>query len=82
MRKLRPRKWEDAQTANLGVWREDFLRVDGLDESYNTWGCEDSDLVIRLINSGKYRKEGRYAMPVVHLWHPRFGRQAERSASP
>ncbi len=24
----------------------------------------------RLINAGIYRKEGRYASPVVHLWHP------------
>ncbi len=70
LRKLRPRKWQDAKGCNLGVWREDFFRIDGLDESYDGWGCEDSDLAIRLINSGKFRKEGRYAMPVVHLWHP------------
>jgi glycosyltransferase involved in cell wall biosynthesis len=71
-RKTRPRKWGGARTCNMGVWRDDFMRVDGFDESYRgSWGYEDSDLVIRLINSGVRRIEGRYVMPVLHLWHPR-----------
>ncbi len=69
-RKRRPRRWQGARTCNLAVWRDDFMRVDGFDESYTGWGREDSDLVIRLINAGVHRKEGRHAMPVVHLWHP------------
>jgi glycosyltransferase involved in cell wall biosynthesis len=69
-RKRRPRRWQGARTCNLAVWRDDFVRVDGFDESYTGWGREDSDLVIRLINAGVLRKEGRHAVPVVHLWHP------------
>lgn len=69
-RRRRPGRWQGARTCNLAVWREDFLRVDGFDESYVGWGREDSDLVIRLINAGVRRKEGRHAVPVVHLWHP------------
>jgi glycosyltransferase involved in cell wall biosynthesis len=68
-RKRSPRKWLGARGCNLGMWREDFMRVDGFDESYTGWGRQDSDLVLRLINSGVGRKEGRYAMPVLHLWH-------------
>ena len=69
-RKRRPRRWQGARGCNIAVWRDDYLRVDGSDESYAGWGREDSDLVIRLINAGVYRKEGRHAVPVLHLWHP------------
>jgi glycosyltransferase involved in cell wall biosynthesis len=71
-RKRRPRRWQGARTCNLGMWRDDFMRVDGFDESFTGWGREDSDLVIRLINAGVLRKEGRHAAPVVHLWHPSY----------
>jgi glycosyltransferase involved in cell wall biosynthesis len=75
-RKNKPREWRGAKTANLAVWREDFLRVDGFDESYVGWGHEDADLAVRLIRSGVLRKDGRFAASVLHLWHaaaPRHG---------
>jgi glycosyltransferase involved in cell wall biosynthesis len=68
-RKCQPKKWQKAMTCNLAMWRDDFLRVDGFDELFEGWGYEDSDLVIRLIHAGIKRKEGRFAVPVLHLWH-------------
>ncbi len=70
LRTLQPKKWEKAMTCNLAMWRCDFLRVNGFDELFEGWGFEDSDLVIRLIHAGIKRKEGRFAVPVLHLWHP------------
>ena len=78
-RKGKSREWQGAKTCNLAVWREDFLAVDGFDESYVGWGHEDADLVIRLIRNGVLRKEGRFATSVLHLWHaaaPRAGLNA------
>ena len=75
-RKNKPREWRGAKTANLAVWRGDFLAIDGFDESYVGWGHEDADLAVRLIRSGVLRKEGRFAASVLHLWHapaPRTG---------
>jgi glycosyltransferase involved in cell wall biosynthesis len=69
LRYLLPRKWEKAMTCNLGVWKNDFVAVNGFDELFEGWGYEDSDLVIRLIHAGVRRKEGRFAVPVLHLWH-------------
>lgn len=62
--------WQKAMTCNLAIWKADFMAVNGFDEVFEGWGYEDSDLVIRLIHSGIRRKEGRFAVPVFHLWHP------------
>ena len=70
LRKLLPQRWQGAKTCNLSAWREDLLRVNGLDESYTGWGLEDSDLVIRLLRSGVRSKSARFFAPVFHLWHP------------
>lgn len=69
LRKLAARRWQGAKTCNLGVFRSDLYRVNGLDESYTGWGLEDSDLVIRLIRAGVVNKTARFSAPLFHLWH-------------
>jgi len=69
LRKAEPRRWEGARTCNLAVARRDLDRVDGFDASFNGWGLEDSDLAVRLIHAGVWRKDGRFATGVFHLWH-------------
>ena len=69
LRYIQPKKWQKAMTCNLGIWRNDFIKINGFDEVFEGWGYEDSDLVIRLIHAGIKRKEGRFAVPVLHLWH-------------
>ena len=71
-------KWQGAKTCNLGVWKKDFLAVNGFDESYRGWGYEDSDFVVRLIRNGVFRKDGRFMIPVLHLWHPVSSRDNEQ----
>ncbi len=66
----RPTRWQQVMSCNLAIWREDFVAVRGFDEAFTGWGHEDSELVVRLIQAGVYRKEGRFAVPVLHLWHP------------
>ncbi len=70
LRKQKKKDWYGVKTCNLGMWREDFMAVNGFDEQYVGWGHEDADLAIRLINNGIYRKEGVNAVSVLHLWHP------------
>jgi len=74
LRHLQPQKWQKAMTCNLAIWKCDFIKVNGFDELFEGWGYEDSDLVIRLIHAGIKRKEGRFAVPVLHLWHPQNDR--------
>lgn len=69
-RKLTPRRWQGVRSCNMGLWRADFQAVNGFDERFVGWGLEDSDLAVRLIRAGVRRKEGRFAAPCLHLWHP------------
>ena len=61
--------WKGIRSCNMGVWRADFERVDGFDESFVGWGHEDADFVLRLHHSGVMRKNGYCATEVFHLWH-------------
>ncbi|MBM5574540.1 glycosyltransferase family 2 protein [Deefgea sp. CFH1-16] len=68
-RKKRRTRWEVVKSCNLGVWRADFIAINGFDESFSGWGHEDSDFAIRLLRLGVGIKDGRFAVPVLHLWH-------------
>ncbi len=70
LRKWAPHRWKGIKTCNLSAWRTDLVRVNGLDESYEGWGLEDSDLVIRLLHAGVKHKNARLAATAFHLWHP------------
>ncbi len=76
-RYLRRTRWRGVKTCNLGMWKKDFFAVNGFDESYSGWGYEDSDLAIRLIRNKILRKDGHFAAPVFHLWHPENSRSRE-----
>jgi glycosyltransferase involved in cell wall biosynthesis len=77
LRKLGSGRWQRVRTCNLGVWADDFRAVNGFDESFEGWGFEDSDLAVRLLNSGVRRKEGAFATAVLHLWHREHDRARE-----
>jgi hypothetical protein len=74
LRKLRSQAWKGARSCNLAAWRSDLDRVDGFDASFSGWGREDSDLLARLIHAGVRRKDGVFAIGVLHLWHPEADR--------
>ena len=75
LRKFSKKRWEGAKTCNLAVWKTDFEKINGFDENYIGWGREDSDLVVRLINSGIYRKEATFSTGVLHMWHDIISRE-------
>lgn len=77
-RYLQPKKWQKAIGCNTAVWKKDLQAINGYDESFKGWGYEDSDMLIRLLHLGIKRKEGRFAVPVMHLWHKQNDRSTER----
>jgi glycosyltransferase involved in cell wall biosynthesis len=69
LRHYRSIRWSRIKSCNLGIWRKDYLAVDGFDESFVGWGHEDADLVLRLARHGIRRKGGAFSTEVFHLWH-------------
>ena len=60
---------------NLSYWRKDFIAVNGYDETMEGWGREDSEFVIRLLNSGVKGRRLRYGGIVYHIHHPEKSRE-------
>ncbi len=71
--------WKGIRSCNFGLWRSDFVAVNGFDESFQGWGHEDADLVLRLHNAGLMRRNGFWATEVLHLWHRENDRSREQS---
>ena len=69
--------WKGIRSCNMGLHRQDFERVDGFDESFEGWGHEDADFVLRLHHAGVQRKNGFCATEVYHLWHQEAQRNQE-----
>lgn len=76
-RQQREFRWQGIRSCNFGLWRSDFERVDGFDDSFQGWGHEDADLVLRLHNAGMARLDGFWATEVFHLWHAEHSRSRE-----
>lgn len=69
-RRMRSSSWRSLRTFCMSVHRDAFNAVGGFDEEFEGWGSEDSDLIVRLMHDGVRIKSGRWASPVLHLWHP------------
>jgi GT2 family glycosyltransferase len=55
---------------NIGISRDDFETVNGFDESFIGWGCEDDDLTFRLRKTGRRVASALAYTHGFHLWHP------------
>lgn len=55
---------------NVGIWRSDYEAVNGFDENYVGWGCEDDDMGIRLRRAGLRLETILWWTWAYHLWHP------------
>ncbi len=59
---------------NMAFFKEDILKINGYDESFEGWGREDDDLAHRLHRSGVEMRDVRFAAICFHLWHPENSR--------
>ena len=55
---------------NIGLWRADYERVNGFDEEFRGWGCEDDDFSRRIRNVGVKIRSILRQTRTFHLWHP------------
>ncbi len=62
----------------FSLWREDFEQINGFDENFTGWGCEDDDLGLRLSRSGVRSASIMASTQSFHLWHPRHPSRTPR----
>lgn len=55
---------------NIGISREDLEAVNGFDEAFVGWGCEDDDIAFRLRRAGRRIASALGYTYAYHLWHP------------
>jgi len=70
-------RWKKIRSCNFAVWKADFEKVNGFDETFEGWGHEDADLVLRMHHAGFQRRNGYLGTEVYHLWHRQFSRDSE-----
>jgi hypothetical protein len=57
------------KSCNMAFYRKDCLNINGFNNEFEGWGREDSEFVVRLMNSGVKRKNVRFNAIQFHLWH-------------
>jgi glycosyltransferase involved in cell wall biosynthesis len=55
----------------VALWKRDYERVNGFDQSYVGWGAEDDDFGFRLRRAGLRLQSILWWTTCYHLWHPR-----------
>lgn len=56
--------------ANMAVARSDYDLVNGFDEAFVGWGCEDDDFAMRLRQAGVKIQTVLHRTFALHCWHP------------
>lgn len=54
----------------FGVYKKDFVKINGYDEDFKGWGGEDADLGLRLYYSDLKSVTFSTKLPAVHMCHP------------
>lgn len=54
---------------NMSFWREDFIRINGFNESLTGWGIDDSEMIQRLLNIGIKGKRLKFRGIAYHIYH-------------
>ena len=68
---VRDRKRPKLPGGNIGISRTDYERVNGYDENFRGWGCEDDDLRLRLRAAGVRVASISSDTNTFHMWHPK-----------
>lgn len=54
---------------NMAYWRQDALKVNGYNESFNGWGPEDKEFITRLLNAGVQKRFLKLGGIAFHIYH-------------
>lgn len=60
---------------NQSFWKSDIYEVNGFNEDFVGWGREDTEFMVRMINSGKHCFKMKLEGFGHHLYHPESSKQ-------
>lgn len=60
---------EKLRGCNMSFWRNDFIKINGFNESLVGWGIDDSEMIQRLHNIGIKGKRLKHAGLAYHIYH-------------
>jgi len=63
------RSWNNVRGFMMATGRHDVMALGGFDESFDSWGLEDSDFAVRASRFGLKLLDSRYKTSLVHLHH-------------
>lgn len=63
---ISPARWSGS---NASCWRDLLIKVNGFDESFKSWGKDDTELGTRLWNAGVKSRHVRHNAICMHLYH-------------
>ncbi|SFF06862.1 N-terminal domain of galactosyltransferase [Chitinophaga sp. CF118] len=68
--KVRGKERYNMNGCNMAFWKDDFIEINGYNEAFVGWGCEDVEFAMRLNKSGKTKQSLKMAGVAFHLSHP------------
>lgn len=60
---------------NMAYWKDDILEINGYNEDFKGWGCEDCELSIRFSNMGLKKLWLKFSAIAFHVHHEENSRQ-------
>lgn len=67
--KLHDKRSSKLRGCNMSFWREDFIKINGFNESLVGWGIDDSEMIQRLHNIGIKGKRLKHSGVAYHVYH-------------
>jgi glycosyltransferase involved in cell wall biosynthesis len=63
---------------NMAFWKNDFIKINGYDESFVGWGHEDMELASRFLNNGLVKRFLKFGAIQYHLYHAEAARTNDK----
>lgn len=57
------------RTCNMSFFKEDCIKINGFNDDFIGWGREDSEFIVRMLNSGIHRQTVKFNCIGYHIWH-------------
>ena len=69
-------KLSGIKTCNMAFYKTDCMQINGFNDDFVGWGREDSEFVVRLMNSGIKRRNLKFKAVAYHIWHNENSRKS------